>query len=245
MSGPVIEANGLIRRRGGRAVVNQASMILEAGEAVALMGPSGCGKTSLLHLLGLLDRPDGGTIRIAGTDPWRGGARSRSALRLGHIGFVFQQSNLLPFLSARDNIAIAAWRFSGDRRAALAESDALLARLGLQGRAGTPGGVLSLGEAQRVAVARALVNRPSLILADEPTGSLDSASMEEVLASFDEVVGQGTALLVATHDPRVGQRMNRTIRMHDGKVDPPDRAELSASAAASRKSCGEVGAPAD
>jgi len=219
MSGAVIEAEGLVRRRGGRAVVDGVSLTLEPGQSVALVGPSGCGKTSLLHLLGLLDRPDGGTLRIVGGDPWRGGARARSALRLGHIGFVFQQSNLLPFLSARDNVAVAAWRFSGSRRAALAASDGLLARLGLEARAGTRGGVLSLGEAQRVAVARALVNRPSVILADEPTGSLDSESMEEVLASFDEVVRQGTALLVATHDPRVAERMGRVLRMHDGRLE--------------------------
>jgi len=220
MSGaPVLEAAGLVRRRGDRAVIDGASLTLSAGDAMALMGPSGCGKTTLLHLLGLLDRPSAGTLTVGGVDPWRLDAGRRAALRLRHIGFVFQQSNLLPFLSARDNVALAAWRLGGDRRAALAQADALLARFGLAERAHTRGGVLSLGEAQRVAAARALVNRPGIILADEPTGSLDSLSTEAVLDTFEEIVRQGTALLVATHDARVADRMRRIVRMHDGVLE--------------------------
>jgi ABC-type lipoprotein export system ATPase subunit len=232
---PVLEAEGLVRKRGGRAVIDGASLALYPGDAVALMGPSGCGKTTLLHLLGLLDRPSAGRLAVRGADPWRLDAGGRAALRLRHIGFVFQQSNLLPFLSARDNVALAAWRLGGDRRAALAESDALLARFGLADRADTRGGVLSLGEAQRVAAARALVNHPGIILADEPTGSLDSQSTAAVLDTFEEIVRQGTALLVATHDPRVAARMQRIVRMHDGVLE---EAEAPADASPQRRSAG-------
>jgi ABC-type lipoprotein export system ATPase subunit len=221
-------ADGLVRRRGDRAVIAGASLTLESGDSIAIMGPSGCGKTTLLHLLGVLDRPSAGTVLVEGVDPWRTGRDARAALRLRRIGFVFQQNNLMPFLSARDNVSLPAWRLRGDRREALAQADVLLARFGLGPRSSAPGGELSLGEAQRVAVARALVNRPALILADEPTGSLDSAATEAVLDSFDEIVRDGTTLLVATHDPRVASRMRRIIRMRDGliglePIPPADR----------------------
>ena len=214
----VLVADGLVRRRGDKAIIAGASLSLKLGESVALMGPSGCGKTTLLHLLGVLDRPGAGTVLIEGINPWSKGRNARAALRLRRIGFVFQQSNLIPFLSARDNVALPAWRLSGSRRSALAQADALLARFGLSVQARAPGGVLSLGEAQRVATARALVNRPAIILADEPTGSLDSASTEAVLDSFDEIVREGTTLLVATHDSRVASRMHRMVHMQDGAL---------------------------
>jgi putative ABC transport system ATP-binding protein len=218
MTAPVLSAEDLVRYRGDRSVIAGATLSLDAGESVALVGPSGCGKTTLLHMLGLLDRPASGTLLIGGVHPWRLNAAARAALRLQQIGFVFQQSNLLPFLSARDNVAVAAWRLGGDRRAALEAAEALLDRFGLADRANARGGVLSLGEAQRVAVARALINRPALVLADEPTGSLDSQAMNGVLVSFEEVVRQGTALVVATHDPRVAARMHRVVRVDEGKL---------------------------
>jgi len=219
MRGPVLVADGLVRRRGDKAVIAGASLTLEPGESVAIMGPSGCGKTTLLHLLGVLDRPSAGTVHVEGVDPWHTGRDARAGLRLRRIGFVFQQSNLMPFLSARDNVSLPAWRLGGDRRKALVQADLLLERFGLGARSRAPGGELSLGEAQRVAIARALVNRPALILADEPTGSLDSAATEAVLAGFDDIVREGTTLLVATHDPRVAGRMRRIIRMRDGAVE--------------------------
>lgn len=222
IGGPVLVAQGLVRSRGDKAIIAGASLTLEAGESLALMGPSGCGKTTLLHLLGILDQPSAGTVFVEGLNPWSTGRDARARLRLRRIGFIFQQSNLMPFLNARDNVALPAWRLLGDRRVALAHADALLSRFGLSARAKAPGAVLSLGEAQRVATARALVNRPALILADEPTGSLDSASTEAVLDSFDEIVREGTTLLVATHDPRVASRMRRIVHMQDGVlVDEP------------------------
>jgi ABC-type lipoprotein export system ATPase subunit len=216
MTEPILRVDGLTRRLGGREIVSGAALAIEGAEAVALMGPSGCGKTTLLQMIGLLDRPDAGTVRLGGRDAWAAGAGARAELRLTWLGFVFQQNNLLDHLSARENVALPAWRATGARRPALARADELLERLGLAGRARARASELSIGEAQRVAVARALVNRPRLILADEPTGSLDAASAAAVM---DALVGAGeVAVLVVTHDAEVAARAHRTLRMRDGKL---------------------------
>ncbi|HSK05044.1 MAG TPA: ABC transporter ATP-binding protein [Kofleriaceae bacterium] len=216
MSESILDVDGLTRRLGGREIVAGARLAIERAEAVALMGPSGCGKTTLLQMIGLLDRPDAGTVRLGGRDAWAEGAAIRAELRLTWLGFVFQQNNLLEHLSARENVALPAWRATGARRPALARADELLERLGLAGRAAARAAELSLGEAQRVAVARALVNRPRLILADEPTGSLDAASAAAVM---DALTGaEGVAVLVVTHDPDVAARAHRTVRMRDGRL---------------------------
>jgi ABC-type lipoprotein export system ATPase subunit len=211
---PVLAIEGLTRRLGGREIVAGASLAIAGAESVALMGPSGCGKTTLLQMIGLLDRPDGGTVRLSGEDAWAAPNAVRAELRLLRLGFVFQQNNLLDHLSARENVALPAWRASGDRRAALARADELLERFGLAARAKARAGELSIGEAQRTAVARALVNRPRLILADEPTGSLDAASAAAVM---DALIGAAdVALLVVTHDAEVAARASRQVRMRDG-----------------------------
>jgi len=184
------------------------------------MGPSGCGKTTLLQLLGLLDRPDGGSIALDGNDAWARGERGRAALRLTGIGFVFQQSNLIEHLSIRDNVALPAWRAGKPRSAALADADGLLERFGLTHRARARATEVSIGEGQRAAIARALINRPKLILADEPTGSLDVESAETVMAALFATPGEGPAVLVATHDPEVAARTGRIVRMRDGKLLP-------------------------
>ena len=212
----VLRAEGIARRRGDTPVVREASLVLGRGESAALVGASGCGKTTLLHILGLLDRPSEGRLVIEGEEPWAASAACRAALRLTRVGFVFQQSNLLPHLTARENVALPAWHLHGDRRRALALADGLLARFRLGARARARAAELSLGEAQRVAIARALVNRPALILADEPTGSLDSDSASAVLQALEEITGEGTALLVATHDLAVARRLQRVVRMSDG-----------------------------
>jgi ABC-type lipoprotein export system ATPase subunit len=213
---PVLEAVELTRRLGGREIVSGARLAIEGAESVALMGPSGCGKTTLLQMIGLLDRPDAGTVRLGGRDAWAASAALRAELRLTWLGFVFQQNNLLEHLTARENVALPAWRATGARRPSLERADELLARLGLAARAGARASELSIGEAQRVAVARALVNRPRLILADEPTGSLDAAAAAAVM---DALLGAGdAAVLVVTHDAEVAARAGRTVRMRDGKL---------------------------
>ncbi len=206
------------RRVGGRAIVAGASLSVEAGEWVALVGPSGCGKTTLLQMIGLLETPTSGRVLLDGTDGHAEGAQRRAWLRLQRIGFVFQQGNLLPHLSARENVALPAWRLGGSRGPAMGAADRLLERLGLAERAGARAAVLSTGEAQRVAIARALINRPRLVLADEPTGSLDAGSVAAVLEALDAIAADGAALLVATHDGAVAERAGRTLAMRAGRV---------------------------
>jgi len=206
----------LRRSFAGREVVAGVSLAIGEGEHVALMGPSGCGKTSLLQMIGLLDRPDGGRVELAGVEPWSRSDAIRAELRLTTLGFVFQHSNLIDHLSALENVALPAWRVSGDRRASLAKAAALLEPLGVAARGHAKARELSIGEAQRVAVARALINRPKLVLADEPTGSLDAASATAVLDALQGT--EGVAVLVVTHDPEVAARAGRTLRMRDGKL---------------------------
>lgn len=221
----MIDVRGVRRTLGNREVVAGVELAIASGETVALMGPSGCGKTTLLQMIGLLDRPDAGTIEIEGVDAWAKADRARAALRLRTIGFVFQQSNLLEHLSARDNVALPAWRATGSRKQALADADQLLERFGVGDRGKARGNELSIGEAQRVAIARALINRPRLILADEPTGSLDGESAAVVVDALLKTRGFGTrddpgdpAVLLATHDPEVAARAGRIVRMRDGKL---------------------------
>jgi putative ABC transport system ATP-binding protein len=211
----VLEVEGLRRRFADREVVSDVALTIAEGEPVALMGPSGCGKTTLLQMIALLDRPDAGSVRLRGVEAWSQTHAIRAELRLTSLGMVFQHSNLLDHLTARENVALPAWRSTGDREGALVQADTLLERLGLAARGGALAGELSIGEAQRVAVARAIINRPQLILADEPTGSLDAASATGVM---DALLGAGVAVLVVTHDPEVAGRAGRTLRMRDGKL---------------------------
>ena len=223
MSSDNLVIDGIERRfeQGPRAlnVLQGASLTLAAGEVVALVGPSGSGKSSLLHIVGLLEKPDGGTISLGGAVIDTENEATRTALRLQHIGFVYQAHNLLPEFTAQENIALPA-RLAGRARAS-AMQDALIAleRLGLADRATHLPSQLSGGEQQRVAIARALVNQPSLVLADEPTGSLDAAAGEKVAdLLFAEAREQGTAILLATHDLDLAARADRIVRLHDGKI---------------------------
>jgi lipoprotein-releasing system ATP-binding protein len=223
MSSDNLVIDGIERRfeQGPRAlnVLQGASLTLAAGEVVALVGPSGSGKSSLLHIVGLLEKPDGGTISLGGGVIDTENEATRTALRLQHIGFVYQAHNLLPEFTAQENIALPA-RLAGRARAS-AMQDALIAleRLGLADRATHLPSQLSGGEQQRVAIARALANQPSLVLADEPTGSLDAAAGEKVAdLLFAEAREQGTAILLATHDLDLAARADRIVRLHDGKI---------------------------
>jgi ABC-type lipoprotein export system ATPase subunit len=212
----ILEVDGIARRFGDRDVVADAALSIADGESVALMGPSGCGKTTLLQIIGLLDRPSAGKVVLRGCDAWREDAAIRAEMRLSWLGFVFQQNNLLPHLSARDNVALPAWRAGGSRREALQLADPWLERFGLAARASARASELSIGEAQRVAVARALINKPVLVLADEPTGSLDAAAAKDVVDAL--LAAEGVAVLIVTHDPDVAARASRTIKMRDGRL---------------------------
>ncbi|MES1207273.1 MAG: ABC transporter ATP-binding protein [Pseudomonadota bacterium] len=219
MAGETLRAEAVERRFGGALVVGGASLSIAAGEAVALVGPSGAGKTTLLQVLGLLDRPTTGRVYVAGVDAWGLSAGARAGIRLTQLGFVFQKNNLLPHLSSVDNVALPAWRYGGNRADARARAVRLLGDLGLAARAHTAARKLSVGEAQRVAVARALVNRPRWVLADEPTGALDSVAAAEVNRAFEHVRLGGSGLLVVTHDAALAGRFDRVITMRDGRLE--------------------------
>jgi ABC-type lipoprotein export system ATPase subunit len=191
---------------------------IERGEYVAIVGESGSGKTTLMHLLGGLDRPTAGTIAIDGA---RLDLASRDALariRARTIGFVFQGFNLIPTLDARANVALAARYARTDPAIAQARAGALLADLGLGERLHHRAAQLSGGQQQRVAIARALVNEPALLLADEPTGELDSRTAASILDLFDTLNARGQTIVVVTHSAAVERRARRIIRLADGRI---------------------------
>jgi putative ABC transport system ATP-binding protein len=199
--------------------VDNVSLDLAAGDTAALTGPSGSGKSTLLHLLGAIDAPDSGTIEVGGTDI-TGLDRGRLAAYRATVGFVFQRFHLLPALSARDNVTAPAL----PRRRQLsfdpaARAQQLLDAVGLGDRAGALPSQLSGGQQQRVAIARALIMQPGLLLADEPTGNLDSATGGEIIDLLLALNAEhGTTLVIATHDPAIAERCGQVIRMRDGCV---------------------------
>lgn len=205
----------------GRARVEAlrgVSLVIGEGEKVALVGPSGAGKSTLLYLLGLMDLPSAGHFRLLGQDPRHLPDRARSQLRGRAVGFVFQSFNLIPQLRAWENVALPL-RYAGvGRRERRRRALELLERVGLAARAYHYPGELSGGEEQRVAVARALANDPKLILADEPTGNLDSRAGARVLELLDEAHARGATLVTVTHSPEVAARARRVIRLADGRV---------------------------
>jgi len=196
-----------------------ANVEVKAGEMVAVMGPSGCGKSTLLHMLGCLDEPDGGEIWLDGKRVDNLGNKSTTKLLRERIGFIFQGFNLIPSMSALDNVSIAlqyAGRPRGEARERALEA---LDEVGLEDRAGHRPSELSGGQQQRVAIARALVNHPVVILGDEPTGNLDSASSAEIIEMMRYInVTTGTTFILVTHDPDVASACDRVIHMRDGIV---------------------------
>ena len=224
MSEPVIRLTGLTRsfEQGGVRidVLRGVDLTVQPGEVVALLGPSGSGKSTLLQAVGLLEGGFGGRIEISGTDATDLNSDARTALRRDRIGFVYQFHHLLPDFNAMENVVLPQLVAGTERSAANARAEELLGALGLAERLDHRPSQLSGGEQQRVAVARALANKPALVLADEPTGNLDEATADKVLAQFLELVrGQGGATLVATHNERLAARMDRVVRLHEGKLD--------------------------
>ena len=202
--------------------VRDASFDIASGELVALRGRSGSGKTSLLFAIAGLVRPASGSVRVAGTDPWSLGDADAAAFRLRNIGLVFQFFQLLHARDAADNVAVPLELLGYPHREARRRAIDLLAELGLEERATHRPFELSGGEQQRVAVARALIADPHLILADEPTGNLDDESAETVAALLVSSTQGKRTLLVATHDDRLTNRVNRTLRMSNGVLSESD-----------------------
>ncbi|WP_414900094.1 ABC transporter ATP-binding protein [Sphingomonas flavalba] len=201
-------------------VLRGVELTVAEGEIVALLGPSGSGKSTLLQAVGLLEGGFEGSIRIAGEETARLDADGRTRVRRDSLGFVYQFHHLLPDFDAQENVVLPQLIRGARTDVAQERAAALLAALGLRRRLTHRPSQLSGGEQQRVAVARALANRPALVLADEPTGNLDEATANIVLAQFlDLVRGEGSAALVATHNERLAAKMDRTVRLHDGVLE--------------------------
>jgi putative ABC transport system ATP-binding protein len=204
------EGDGLVR------AVDGVDLDVAAGETVAVMGPSGCGKSTLLHLLGGLDRPSGGEVWLAERRIDQLGERALARIRRRAVGFVFQAFHLMDELTAVENVELPALLAGRSPRVARRRAVELLERVGLAARAGFLPSALSGGQRQRVAIARALSNEPLVVLADEPTGNLDSAATMDVLRLFDRLHEAGLTLVVVTHDERIAATADRLISMRDG-----------------------------
>jgi putative ABC transport system ATP-binding protein len=222
MSAPIIEGRGLTRSfampAGAVTALGDVSIRVDAVDYVAITGPSGCGKSTLLHILGCVDQASAGSLVFEGRDVGALTESERSRIRLTRIGFVFQRFFLLPMLTAWENVELPqaeAGATKADRRARTRE---LLDYVGLTDRRDHRPSQLSGGEMQRVAIARALANRPALLLADEPTGELDEDTGAQIAALFDRVHGDGTAIVVVTHNPAVAARAGRHLVMKSGRV---------------------------
>ncbi|TMD89841.1 MAG: ABC transporter ATP-binding protein [Chloroflexi bacterium] len=216
---------------GVTGALNGISLAIEAGEFTAIMGPSGSGKSTLLNLIAGLDRPTGGSVTVAGTDLGRLGESGLARFRRDHIGFVFQFFHLLPNLTALENVLIPAQLKS--TTSAEAAGRKLLEQLGIKEMADRYPAKLSGGQQQRVAIARALINNPALLLADEPTGALDTASGEQVMSLLAELHRQGQTIVLVTHDAKLATRhAARVVSIVDGRVVDDARLETTERAAA-------------
>jgi putative ABC transport system ATP-binding protein len=208
-------------RQGGNDIraLDGIDLHIASGEFVAVMGPSGSGKSTLLNVLGVLDRPDSGRYRLADDDVSALDDDAASDVRNRRIGFVFQSFHLLPRLTVLENVLLPQRYARAADPEAAGRAVALLERIGLGERVGHLPGQLSGGQLQRAAIARALLNRPALLLADEPTGNLDSKSAAEVMALLRELHAGGQTLVLVTHDPDVAAAAQRTIHLRDGRID--------------------------
>ena len=222
MKNTMIELQGITKSFGSLQVLKGIDLHIDRGEVVSIVGPSGAGKTTLLQIMGTLDRPDAGSVRIDSIDVTSLSNKKLADFRNRHIGFVFQFHQLLPEFTALENIMIPAYIAGTSQKAAKQRAQELLQFLGLSDRATHKPNELSGGEKQRIAVARALVNNPAVILADEPSGSLDSKNKEELHQLFFDLRDKfGQTFVIVTHDEQLATLTDRTIHMRDGILASP------------------------
>jgi lipoprotein-releasing system ATP-binding protein len=215
----ILHAKDLVKKYPSLTVVNNVSLSVEQGEIISITGPSGAGKSTLLHLIGALDKPDSGSVLIDGTDILQLPSKKQSRFRNTHLGFVFQFHHLLPEFSAVENVAVPLWIKGTSKKEALKQAAEMLAIVGLGARLDNKPSELSGGEQQRVAIARALVNRPSIVMADEPTGNLDTANAQSVHNLFLDLRKQlGQTFIMVTHNEALATLTDRTLIMHDGRI---------------------------
>ena len=198
--------------------LDHVDLAIEAGEYVSIMGPSGSGKSTLLNVLGLLDRPTAGTYRLQGEDVSNLDDDALAAHRQQHIGFIFQFFHLIPRLTALENVELPLVLKGTAPRARRERATAILKSVGLEARMGHRPDQLSGGERQRVAIGRAIVMQPSYLLADEPTGNLDTRSGNEIMQILEQLNRDGIGVLIVTHDPAIGDRARRHLKLRDGKI---------------------------
>lgn len=217
----MLSAKNLSKKYGSVPVVNDVSLDVGKGEIVSIVGPSGAGKSTLLHILGGLDKADAGSVLINNTDMLKLPSRKQAQFRNAHIGFVFQFHHLLPEFSATENVCIPLWIKGVDKRESVKQAQEMLEIVGLGHRLGNKPSELSGGEQQRVAIARALVTRPSVIMADEPTGNLDTENahnVHELFLKLRDTLSQ--TFIMITHNDALAKMTDRTLHMQDGRINP-------------------------
>lgn len=219
MNATMIQARGIVKRFGSLQVLKGIDLDIQKGDITSIVGASGAGKTTLLQILGTLNTPDAGTLRIGNEDVHTLGRKQLAAFRNQHIGFIFQFHRLLPEFTALENVLMPAWIGGHDQKDAEEYATKLLVDLGLKDHLNQSPGTLSGGEQQRVAAARALMNRPSVVLADEPTGNLDSGNADSLFDLFIELQERvQQTFIVVTHNEQLAQRGNHILQLSDGKL---------------------------
>lgn len=219
---PAVVVRGLVKRYDDQPVLDGLDLTVMPGEVLAVTGPSGAGKSTLLHLLGAIDRPDAGTIEVDGVEIGHAGRRSMARFRRDHVGMVFQMHNLIPRLTASQNIEMAMFGTHRSRSERASRARELLEMVSLGGYADRRPPTMSGGERARVALARGMANDPAVLLADEPTGSLDDVSTRTVIDRLRHLAdSQGVAVVVVSHDARLNRVATRTVRLADGRIVEP------------------------